>query len=270
VGRERGISLYDLARGSLTRVTTAGRGVAPVWTPDGERLTYAVAAKGPDNVFSVRADGAGTPEPIVKHPANLVPTAWTPDGRRLLFHVLPSESATNERPTIYVQDVSGKGEPVPLSQVSRNFGSADLSPDGRWLAYNSSDSGETHVFVDAYPGPGPRFQVSSEGGGASPVWSGDGRELFYVRATVGGQTMEAGDVDLAVMSVMVTTQPKMSFSRPRALFSGRYGVNGPARAYDVTKDGQHFFLMQLRKRPPDVITEMSVVQNWIEELKRQQ
>jgi hypothetical protein len=77
-------------------------------------------------------------------------------------------------------------------------------------------------------------------------------------------------VDLAVMSVMVTTQPKMSFSRPRALFSGRYGVNGPARAYDVTKDGQHFFLMQLRKRPPDVITEMSVVQNWIEELKRQQ
>ena len=271
VGRERGISLYDIARGSLTRVTTAGRGVAPVWTPDGERLTYAVAAKGPDNVFSVRADGAGTPEPIVKHPANLVPTTWTPDGRRLLFHVLPSESATTkpDRPTIYVQDVAGKGEPVPLSQVSRNFGSADLSPDGRWLAYNSSDSGETHVFVDAYPGPGPRFQVSSEGGGASPVWSGDGRELFYVRATGAGQTMDAGDVELEMMSVIVSAQPKMSFGRPRALFSGRYGVNGPARGYDVTKDGQHFFLMQLRKRPPDVITEMSVVQNWIEELKRQ-
>jgi serine/threonine-protein kinase len=263
--------LYDIARGSLTRLTTAGRGVAPVWTPDGERLTYAVAAKGPDNVFSVRADGAGTPEPIIKHAANLVPTSWTPDGRHLLFHVLPSESAPTslDRPTIYVQDVAGKSEPVPLSQVPRNFGSADLSPDGRWLAYNSTDAGEQHVFVDAYPGPGPRFQVSSEGGGASPVWSGDGRELFYVRVSDAGQTMEAGDVEIALMSVTVTPQPKMSFGRPRALFTGRYGVNGPARAYDVTKDGQHFFLMQLRKRPPDVITEMSVVQNWIEELKRQ-
>jgi Tol biopolymer transport system component len=271
VGRERGISLYDLARGSLTKLTVAGRAVAPVWTPDGEQLTYAVAAKGPDNVFSVRADGAGTPEPIVKHAANLVPTAWTPDGRQLLFHVLPSDSApaAQRSPTIYVQNVAEKGEPAPLSKVSRNFGSADLSRDGRWLAYQSADSGEPHVFVDAYPGPGPRFQVSSEGGGGSPVWSGDGRELFYVRSSDARQTMEAGDVEIAVMSVTVTAQPKMSFGQPRALFTGRYGVNGPARAYDVTKDGQHFFLMQLRKRPPDVITEMSVVQNWIEELKRQ-
>ena len=90
-----------------------------------------------------------------------------------------------------------------------------------------------------------------------------------MRASDSAQTMEAGDVELAVMSVTVTAQPKMSFSPPRALFTGRYGVNGPARAYDVTKDGQRFFLMQLRKRPPDVITEMSVVQNWMEELKRQ-
>jgi eukaryotic-like serine/threonine-protein kinase len=270
VGRERGISLYDIARGSLTKLTSAGRAVAPVWTPDGERLTYAVAAQGPNNLFSVRADGAGTPEPIVKHAANLAPAAWTPDGRQLLFHVLPSDAATMslDRPTLYVQDVAGKDAPLPLSHVSRNYGGADLSPDGRWLAYDSADSGERHIFVDAYPGPGPRFQVSSEGGGASPVWSGDGRELFYLRATAAGQTMEAGDVELEMMSVTVTAQPKLSFGRPRALFAGRYGVNGPARGYDVTRDGQHFFLMQLRKRPPDVITAINVVQNWTEELKR--
>jgi eukaryotic-like serine/threonine-protein kinase len=271
VGRDRGISIYDLTRGSLTKLIAAGRGIAPVWTPDGERLTYAVAAKGPDNVFSVRADGGGAPESIVKHTSNLVPATWTADGRRLLFYVLPSEFTPTALgpPIVHVQDVVEKGEPTPVGQGSLFGGGADLSPDGRWLAYDSAEAGPRHVYVVAFPGPGPRFQVSAEGGGGSPVWRGDGRELFYVRASDAGQTMEAGDVELTIMSTTVAATPKMSFSPPRALFSGRYGVNGPARAYDVTKDGQHFFLMQLRKRPPDVITELSVVQNWMEELKRQ-
>ena len=273
VGRDRGISLYDLARRSLTKLIAAGRGIAPVWTPDGERLTYAVAAKGPDNVFSIRADGGGTPELIVKHTSNLVPATWTPDGRQLLFYVLPSDFAptTTAAPTIiHVQNVAENGEPTPLGQASLAAGGADLSPDGRWLAYDSSESGTRHVYVAAFPGPGARFQVSADGGGGSPVWRRDGRELFYMRSSDTGPTpMEAGDVELAMMSVTVTALPKMSFGPPRELFSGRYGVNGPARAYDVTSDGQHFFLMQLRKRPPDVITELSVVQNWIEELRRQ-
>jgi serine/threonine-protein kinase len=270
VGSDRGISIYDLARGSLTQLTAAGRGVAPVWTPDGQRLTYAAAERGPDNVFSVRADGGGRPEPVVKHSSNLVPATWTPDGRHLLFYVLPSEFAPTAlgAPVIYVQDAEANDEPTPAGEGLLTGGGADLSPDGRWLAYDSGEAGTRHIYVIAYPGPGPRFQVSAEGGGISPVWNGNGKELFYIRPDA-GQMAETADVELAVMSATVTTRPRMGFNPPRALFSGRYGVNGPARAYDVTKDGQHFFLMQLRKRPPDVITEMSVVQNWMEELKRQ-
>lgn len=114
---------------------------------------------------------------------------------------------------------------------------------------------------------GPRLQVSIDNGGA-PVWRRDGRELFYVRATAPNQQPEAGEAEVEMMSVTVTAGPTLTFGKPRQLFAGRYSMNAPARGYDVASDGQHFIMMQLRQRAPDVITGITVVQNWIEELKR--
>src|SRR5688500_7813454 len=145
------------------------------------------------------------------------------------------------------------GRPTPVANVLANSGGADLSPDGKWLAFDSAEAGERHVHVQAYPGPGPRFAVSTQGGGLTPIWRGDGRELFYLRPAAGA-TRDSGDVELAVMSVAVTPSPKLTLSAPRVLFSGRYVLNWPAHGYDATRDGQRFFLSQFRMRPPDVIT----------------
>lgn len=150
-----------------------------------------------------------------------------------------------------------------LASPSRNLGGVDVSPDGRWVAYNSAESGKLQIHVDAFPGPGPRYQVSIDGG-LSPIWRGDGRELFYM--AFGGETQ--GDAEVRVMAVDVALQPTtLAFGKPRQLFAGRYSVNGPARGYDVSRDGQRFLLLKPRERKADVVTQISVVQNWTGMLK---
>ena len=268
-GRERGIWLYDFARGTFARLTAAGRSTVPVWTPDGEQITYAAAANGPDGVYSIRSDGGGTPELLFTNPRNLVPGGWTPDGRRLLYYTIPGDAPTPAQQEIAIL-AQGRAEETPVSIGSesgmRGGGGADISPDGRWVAYQSMESGDFQVYVDAFPGPGPRFQISTKGGG-SPVWSADGRELFYVESAASkpGQP-QPGSQDVRLMAVSVTMKPALSFGAPRPLFSGRYSMNAPGRGYDVTRDG-HFLFLKERERVPDVISEMTVVQNWIAELK---
>jgi eukaryotic-like serine/threonine-protein kinase len=269
-GRERGIWIYDFARGTISMLTAAARSAVPVWTPDGERITYAAAAGGPDGLYWVRADGGGSPELLFTNPRNLVPGTWTPDGRRLFYYEIPSEvtAAAQGASTLVVQGRDEKSPTPAVAESVTRAGGIDVSPDGRWMAYQSPASGEFQVYVDAFPGPGPRFQISTRGGG-SPVWRADGGELYYVEPTAPatpGQ-LQPGSVEIRMMAVTVTTQPTMSFGQPRPLFSGRYSMNAPARGYDVTGDGQRFLLLQERERAPDVITGMTVVQNWFEELR---
>jgi len=146
------------------------------------------------------------------------------------------------------------------------MGGVDLSPDGRWLAYHTQESGEQQVYVEAFPGPGRRIQISTNGGG-SPVWRADGRELFYARPSREGQPRAAGSFDVALMAVTVMSG-QTPFGQPRQLFEGRYSMNNPDRGYDVSPDGERFLMLQTNPRAPDVISEMIVVQNWTEELKR--
>jgi len=265
VGRERGTWLYDFERGTLSRLVAAGRSAVPIWA-DNERITYAAPANGPDGLYWTRADGGGSPEVLFTSSRALVPGSWTPDGR-LLYYAVPAD-ATNapSGPAILAQ---GRDEQEPASPVAESVvlgGGIDVSPDGRWVAYHSSESGQSQVYVDAYPGPGPRFQISTNGG-FSPIWHPGGRELFYVEPTTPGASIQAGPVDVRLMAVTVVTLPAMSFGRPRQLFAGRYSMNGPARGYDVTRDGQRFLLLKEQVRPPDVVSEMTVVQNWTSELE---
>jgi hypothetical protein len=99
------------------------------------------------------------------------------------------------------------------------------------------------------------------------VWRADGQELFYARPGREGQPRNAGEFDVAIMAVAVTSAAK-PFGRPRQLFAGRFSMNNPDRGYDVSPDGRRFLMLQQRQRVPDVITGMIVVQNWQEELKR--
>jgi serine/threonine-protein kinase len=264
IGRDRGSWLYDFTRGTLTRLTTAGRSSTPVWTPDGQRLVYASTTNGPDDLDWTRADGGGSAEPLLAGARHLVPASWTPDGRQLLHYAIPREDET-AGPVIWALDVTNRGAPVMVAGMSPNTGGADVSPDGRWIAYHTGESGRLEVYVQAYPGPGPRYQVSTDGGGA-PVWRADGRELFYARANEGrAQAGYTGAV--GVMAVAVTPGSALTFGTPRELFAGTFQMNAPARSYDVSADGQRFLMIQARRPAPAVIAELSVVQNWAEELR---
>ena len=218
-----------------------------------------------NNLHWARADGGGPSELLVTSPLNLVPAAWTPGDRHFFYYSIQSEAVG--QPTVWVQDRVDRSEPRAVYRALPNGGGVDVSPDGRWVAYHSAESGRMEVYVDAFPGPGPHLQVSTTGGG-SPVWRADGRELFYARPSREGQARGAGAADVDIMAVTVTTQPTPIIGPPRRLFSGRYSMNNPDRGYDVSPDGERFVMLQARPRTPDVITGMIVVQNWTEELRR--
>ena len=272
VGRERGTWLYAFDRGTLSRLAGAGRSTTPVWTPDGERITYSASSNGPNNVHWIRADGSDKPELLITSARNIETAGWTPNGRDLLYYEIPDVAAAGAGgTTLWAQDVASKGARRQLAESLGNAAGADVSPDGRWVAYHSAESGVMQVYVDAYPGPGPRIQISTDGGG-SPIWRADGRELFYARSNTppprAGAGLGAAAADVEIMAVEVTPKPPtLSFGKPQRLFTGRYSMNGPARGYDVSRDGRRFLLLRPRERAPEVISAMHVVQNWIAELR---
>jgi serine/threonine protein kinase len=260
-GRERSVWVYAPKRNTFSRLSAPGRTGVPIWTPDGERITYAGATSGPDRLHSMRTDNTGPPEPLVAAEQDLVPATWTADARQLLYYPVPPSA-------IRVHDVTTNGRPTTLATAAADnvlVGGADLSPDGRWMAYVSTESGDPQVYVQAYPAGVPRHQISADGG-ISPVWRRDGREIFYVRQNAAAAGRSPGTV--SIMSVQVAIAPAFTSGVPRELFTGPYAVNQPARAYDVSPSGQHFFLLQSREPAPERITQMHVVQNWIRELER--
>src|SRR5262249_51665920 len=136
-------------------------------------------------------------------------------------------------------------------------------PDGRWLAYVSNQSGRPEVYVQPYPEPGLRQQISVDGGTA-PAWSHDGRELFYVTTpSVGGQ---AALTTMMVVPVQLT--PTFAAGMPRMLFQGRFGATANIRGYDVAANGQRFLMVQQKDRPAMRVADMIVVENWVDELRQ--
>jgi Tol biopolymer transport system component len=267
VGRDRSTWIFDFARGTLSKLAGAGRSSTPVWTSDGQRITYGGGAKGPNNIWWIRADGTGEAELLVQSTQNIEAAGWASDGREFLYYEIPTDAVVVQRsgPSIWARDVIGKGQSRKISGPFATTGGADVSPDGRWIAYHSGEAGQIEVYVDAYRGPGARVQVSTKGGW-SPIWRADGRELFYARSPGGPSQTSTSAVD--IMAVAVTTDPTLTFGAPRKLFSGQFSMNAPARGWDVSGDGRRFLLLQARVRAPDVVREITVVQNWVEELKR--
>jgi eukaryotic-like serine/threonine-protein kinase len=261
-GRDRDIWVYAHERRTLSKLSVPGRIGVPVWTPDGERLTYAASTGGPDTLHWVRADSVGAPEPLVEGQGNLVPGTWTPDGRQLLYYPV----ASNLSRATWVYDMATKGPSTTLmrSAGSTVAGGVDISRDGRWIAYQSNESGDFQVYVQAYPTGVPRLQISDDGG-ISPVWRGDGKELFYVKPNA-DWNRSAGNVD--IMAVSIEAQAGLSVGTPKALFSGEYAMNAPARGWDVTPDGQRFLLIRADEQSPAGNGLINIVQNWHEELKR--
>jgi Tol biopolymer transport system component len=242
---------YDLSRETLTPFTFEGdNNVAPNWTPDGKRITFISNRDGPQNIYWQLADGSGGLERLSTSQYTQVPMSWSPDGQLLSF--LEVNPATGY--DIWILRLSDRKE-LPFVKTPFNESVPRFSHDGRWLVYVSNESGRYEVYVQPYPGPGGKWQISTDGG-TEPAWNPHGRELFY----------RSGN---RLMAVDITTQPGFAAGKPRMLFEGQYRPTPLTNPnYDVSPDGQRFLMVKPGEQEQEAPTQINVVLNWFEELNQ--
>jgi Tol biopolymer transport system component len=242
--------IYDLSREALTRFTSDRSGSnTPAWTRDGKRIAFSSTREGPANVFLQNADGSGGLERLSTSENTQVPFDWSPDGKILVFMQVAPATGYD----LWFLRM-GDRKTQPFLRTRSNEAAPKFSPDGRWLAYISDESGHYEVYVQPYPGPGGKWQISTEGG-TEPVWNPNGRELFY----------RTGD---KMMAVDISMQSSFSAGKPRVLFSGPY-IPTPLVSpnYDVSADGQRFLMIKPVEQQ-QAPTQINIVLNWFEELRR--
>jgi Tol biopolymer transport system component/tRNA A-37 threonylcarbamoyl transferase component Bud32 len=225
--------VLDLERDAWGRVSAQSRSRQAVWSPDGRRLAFTIMAASADRVVTAATDGGGPPELVTETPLGL--DEWSP-GDRLIF----SQQNPGRGLDIGLQPVGAGSSPTYLLANTYNECSAALSPDGRWMAYASDETGEYEVYVQRFPALGEKHRVSTHGG-VQPRWSRDGRELFY-RST--------GDRP-KIMAVAVQVQGGFRLGRPKALFDDVFFVFSPfaPAQYDVAPDGRFVFIENPPKAP---------------------
>jgi serine/threonine protein kinase/Tol biopolymer transport system component len=243
--------LYDLSRETLTRFTFVGSANQNAnWTPDGKRLAFNSNKEGPQNPFWQLADGSGGLERLITSEYANVPMSWSPDGQLLAFLEVNPTTGLD----IWVLRLSDR-KAQPFLRTPFNESAPRFSPDGRWLAYISDESGRFEIYVQPYPGPGGKWQISTEGG-TEPMWNPSGRELFY----------RSGN---KMMAVDISTQPSFAAGKPRVLFEGPYSPTPLTTPnYDVSPDGQRFLMLKPTEQGEAARTQINVVLNWFEELKQ--
>jgi len=250
-GTLNGLWLYDLGRGTLTRLTAPTNIPFPVWTPDGKHVTFEAGPSGTLNLYWMPADGSGAAERLTTSENPQSPGSWSPDGQVFAFSALDPTTGWD----IWELNLEGDRKPRPFLQTPSNEYGPMFSPDGRWLVYGSDESGRREVYVRPFPGPGGKVQISTEGG-VQPVWARNGRELFY----------RDGD---KMMATAVETKPVFAAAKPKVLFEGHYetGVFPFESDYDVSPDGQRFLMIKASEQESGA-TQLNVVLNWSDELRR--
>ena len=260
--REKGdISVFDTQRQVLEQQKSEGHSFRPIWSPDGSRIAFRSNRDGPSQVYVKDVDAPGL-TPITPGPHD-EPGSWTPDGKEFAYVHAELKGAAYSY-DIYVASTGSPNKVRPLLDSPAAETYPEFSPDGRWLAYSTDESGRSEVYVQPYPGPGKRVLVSIDGG-AEPAWSRDGKELFYrIFRNPGGD----------LMSVRFTaSNTEFIPEKPVRLFAWNFQGGAIARIYDVAPDGRFLALQQI----PDVAGEWNkkvfpstirIVLNWSEELRR--
>jgi serine/threonine-protein kinase len=235
------IWLYDLARDALVRLAYGWNNTAPIWSPDGTRVTFSSQRDGPNNLYAQPTDGSAPVERLTEVNAWHVPESWSPDGTLLAF----TEFGTATGQDIWILPRTGDRRPYPFLQEPRDQRRPRFSPDGRWIVYESTETGSPEVYARPFPGPGGSIPISTDRG-IAPFWTRGGREIVYFRPSDGAQ-----------MSVDVqATSTGLKAGTPRTLFIWPGAYNN----YDVTSDGERFIAVASISSPPT--TELTLVQNW--------
>ena len=236
------------------RFTYEGKNSDPIWTPDGEWVTFASDRDGTWSLYRKRADGSGVAERLMTagEGTDHWPGSWSPDGQVLSFTATPVGRVDNG---IFTFSPDGGSEPEVFVDIpgSSEF-SPEFSPDGKWIAYSSNESGKLALYVQPFPPTGAKHQVTREGGWAH-LWSPDGGELFFARMG-------------RLMAVRIETEPNFTFGNAEELPVRFYWAG---MQYDITPDGQRFLtVISAPNAEADETTpaRINVVLNWFEELER--
>jgi serine/threonine-protein kinase len=254
--QDEDIWIWDLRRESLARLTDrAGADQYGLWTPD-HRIIFASPNAGRSDLFRHRPDGVGQPEQITDTAASPLisfPNAITPDGKQVIFRA----AVTGGKNDLFVVNLDGDRTPRKLLATEHDERNAALSPGGDYMAFESDLSGgRFEIFVRPFPNvDGEQIKVSTDGGG-EPVWSRDGREIFYLSRN-------------KLMSVPVTMQAgRLELGKPVALYDvSAYYFGGIGRNYDVAGDGKRFVMIKNPGGGAGNSRPITVVLNWIDELR---
>jgi len=255
---ERGnddVRVYDWERDTMTRLTFTGSDGVPVWSPDGKHIAFSsTKGGGADNLYWMRADGAGEAVRLTEGKNSQYAFSFSPDGKRLVFAeidphtnvdlwTLPLEGAESDYPRV--------GKPEPLLVTPFNEMTPMISPDGHWLAYCSDESGRNEIYVRPFPGPGGKWQISTAGGDR-PVWSKKAPELFY-RSSEG----------MMVASYTANVEA-FAASKPR-LWAAKKDLGG---FFDLAPDGKRFVVGQSEGSEQNTPTRVTFLLNFADELQR--
>jgi len=242
------VRVYDLERGTLTRLTLEGASSYPEWTPDGRRIVYNTTRAGTtlgNDLFWVPVDGSAEATPLLIAPHAQWEAVWAPDGRSLVVR----QSVPHTNRDLMVMSVDSPRTLRPYLVTSFEERAPAMAPDGRWLAYVSNESGRDEVYVRAYPNPAGRWQVSVAGG-LEPRWAPGGGELFY----------RNGD---SVIAVAVSSRPTFSMGSRRTLFVRSYSSDPNHAQYDPHPDNRRFVMFRSGLERSTVILTL----HWFDELR---
>lgn len=240
--------ILDVARGVPTRFTfRPGRSMDGVWSPDGSHIVFQA-----DNtsIYLKQANGSGKEELLLSGGLNVRPQDWSQDGRSLVFMQTGGKTGTD----LWRLPLEGEHKPVPYLQTPFNESDAQFSPDGRWMAYTSNESGPPQVYVQSIPASGAKFQISSAGG-VQPRWRRNGKELFYISA----------DNKLTSVSIKIGETVEASTSTTLFDLDPIYPAFMGLWAYEPSADGQRFLVLTSKSGANRPIL---VVLNWQAGIKR--
>jgi serine/threonine-protein kinase len=262
-----GIWVYDLLRGTTTPITMkVGSANFPIWSPDGQYLTYSYTGGSHlgvgESIYRVRADGSGGEQQLTPNdPLSSYPASWSPDGKTLAF------DRTSQKGggccDMWTLRLGDNGQPEPPERfrddsrvTAVSLPDPQFSPDGRWIAFSSADSGASQIYVVPFPGSGGKWQISTDGG-SEPRWSKNGHELFFIHNS-------------AVLAVSYSVQGN-SFQAgiPKVLFDSKIEMRAPYTSFDTTPDGQHFVAFQFEGGKPSTHPDPTIVLNWLTAVRRQ-
>lgn len=248
----RDLWLLDLARGTTSRFSSGLLSSGMVWSPDGNWLTFAASRAGVTGLYQKPPNGAGQDE-LLLSATNVEPTDWSQDGRFLLYQ----RNDPKTKWDLWVLPLFGNRKPKPFLQTEFDESQGQFSPDGRWVAYALNEYGRPEVYVQPFPGPGPKIQISTAGG-IQPKWRRDGKGLFY-------RVDETGKL----MAVEVKADGQFQAGVPQ-LLSGQTVVTSHGMQtgdhYAVSADGKRVF--SVKQNQESAAAPITVILNWTAGLKK--